>query len=576
MDEENYQRELFNCYMQSSLRGLKQAAKWAAELLHSIPDGNRNLGFTTTLNTSYAASNISLMDTSFMTHTPFMGSSNVMDVDYFLAKSCFDLFEYERAAFITQNSSSQECKFLHFYSRYMAIEKKRQDLLAESSSSNQLSTPANSTSMDLSLGLYKELRNDLRDCCSTEKEDHDEDSYILYVYAIVLLKVDLEEDAISILLRSIKADTSNWASWNQLALVVEDRDSSESLELPSHIFKRFYHGILSLELQQNEEALEVYEPLLRIFEKSNYIKTQIAVAKEHLRDVDGAIEVFREVRSADPFRFESMDVYSNLLYVKDMRADLCILAHELNDIDPFRVETCCCIANFYAIRGQHAKAVLYFTRALQLNPKYLSAWTLMAHEYMEMKNTGAAIQAYRSAIKCNKRDYRAWYGLGQTYEILKMSSYCLYYYTVARSLRPNDSRMTIAMGETLEKLDRISDALKCYAAAGYNGLTKLASLYEKNGEKDKAALAYKDFVIKSDESNVNPLDEVAALSSNASELAVAYKFISSYYFDIKDYEEAYRAAEKCTMFLESKDHGKHLMSQILKAKPNASQTTGDL
>ena len=36
---------------------------------------------------------------------------------YNLAKSYFDLKEYDRAAFFTKNSSSSLCQFLHLYSR---------------------------------------------------------------------------------------------------------------------------------------------------------------------------------------------------------------------------------------------------------------------------------------------------------------------------------------------------------------------------------------------------------------------------------------------------------------------------
>lgn len=438
----------------SSARGLKQSAKWAAELLYSLPEKQP-------LNTSIM-SNMSMLETSFTLGPP-------LEADYCMAKSCFDLLEYERAAYFTRTSSSPEAKFLHYYSRYMAAEKKRLDLMAETNTSGQIATPFNAISMDVSLNLYNELRSDLSALYLSGEID--EDGFILYVYAIVLLRLDLVDEAVTALCKSIRQEPTNWAAWNQLALLIDDKIMIESLDLPTHWFKRFFIGIVFLELQMNEEALTLYESLLTTFEKSNYILTQMAIAKDNLRNVEGSIELFKAIRNSDPWRVDAMDVYSNLLYIKDMRADLSSLAHSLNNIDPFRVETCCCIANFYSLRSQHAKAVVFFSRALQLNPKHLSAWTLMGHEYMEMKNTGAAIQAYRAALKCNKRDYRAWYGLGQTYEILKMNSYCLYYYMKARSLRPNDVRIAVAMGEIYEKLaaerrELYNDALSCYINAG--------------------------------------------------------------------------------------------------------------
>lgn len=627
MDEECFRKDLYACYHMSSARGLKQSAKWAAELLYS-------LSAKPVLNTS-VISDVSMENT-------FLDPS-VQDADYCLAKSCFDLLEYERAAHYSRFSSSQEGKFIHFYSRYMSIEKKRLDLMAETNTSSQIATPFNAISMDISLNLYNELRSDLSDLYLSGEID--DDGFILYAYAIVLLRLDLVDEAVTALCKSIRQEPSNWAAWNQLALLIDDKDMIESLELPTHWFKRFFVGIVFLELQLNEEALNLYESLLTTFEKSNYILTQMAVAKDNLRNVEGSIEIFKMVRVSDPWRIDSMDVYSNLLYIKDMRADLSSLAHALNAIDPFRVETCCCIGNFYSLRSQHAKAVVFFSRALQLNPKHLSAWTLMGHEYMEMKNTGAAIQAYRAALKCNKRDYRAWYGLGQTYEILKMNAYCLYYYMKARSLRPNDVRIAVAMGEIYEKLaserqELQHDALSCYINAGkfypffsstchhflpfflllcvfspeslclcqlytvvsvqlftllwsiclsivhrvhslfhchlcfffsfmspkqtgFPALTKLASLYDRMGEKEKAAAAYCDFIAESESLSS---EEITQTVTNSTELALAYKFLSNFYFENCNYDEAYKAAEKCTSFPETREHGKQLCTEILKAK----------
>uniref|UniRef100_A0A1B0BZQ7 Cdc23 domain-containing protein n=1 Tax=Glossina palpalis gambiensis TaxID=67801 RepID=A0A1B0BZQ7_9MUSC len=47
------------------------------------------------------------------------------DVDnYFLAKSYFDVREYDRAAHLVRNASSPVPRFLHLYATYKAIESK--------------------------------------------------------------------------------------------------------------------------------------------------------------------------------------------------------------------------------------------------------------------------------------------------------------------------------------------------------------------------------------------------------------------------------------------------------------------
>lgn len=108
--------------------------------------------------------------------------------------------------------------------------------------------------------------------------------------------------------------------------------------------------------------------------------------------------IFRELQEIDPYRLDTLDTYSNLLFVKDLKREMAFLAHKAVEINKYRPETCTLIGNYYSIRAEHHKAVVYFQRALKLDPNYLSAWTLMGHEFMEMKNTNAAIQSYRKAV----------------------------------------------------------------------------------------------------------------------------------------------------------------------------------
>jgi anaphase-promoting complex subunit 8 len=532
--------DLMQSYIQSNVRGLKQSAKWSAELLFSLKN---------TIDSNSIEDKNQMNDKIGVELIDIMVNIN-SDQKYLLAKSCFDLNEYERSAHFTKDSVTKESKFLYFYSRYLSAEKKRLDRMTET----------NCMASDSCIKLFSDLKNELQELYSKDNQMRD-DSYLLYVYGIVLLKLELNWEAIDILSKSIRLDPLNWCSWHQLSLIIDEKSQLDAIDLPNHWFKKLFLGAVYLELQLNEEALTIYKSLLDSFNSCNYILSQIAIANHNLRDVDAAIDLFREIRKSDPARLDAMDIYSNLLYVKDMRTELSSLAHAANNIDPFRVETCCCIANFYSLRSQHPKAVVYFSRALQLNTRHLSAWTLMGHEYMEMKNTGAAIQAYRSAIKCNKRDYRAWYGLGQTYEILKMPAYCLYYYSVAHCLRPNDSRMMIATGETLEKLERHYDAIKCYWKAGGIALFKLASLYEKLHEENKAAAAFSDFVTRS--SNVETADSVQ-LSTSSADLAHAYKFLANYHLNRNEFKLAQNAAQKCTQFQESRDEGKSLLKEIQK------------
>lgn len=286
-------------------------------------------------------------------------------------------------------------------------------------------------------------------------------------------------------------------------------------------------------------------------------------------DVERALEIFEDLQRQDPYRLDNLDMYSNVLFIKDMRVEMAQLAHKVVEINKYRPESCCVIGNYFSIRSDHQKAILYFQRALKLNPKYLFAWTLMGHEFMETKNTNGAIQSYRKAIEVNRRDFRAWYGLGQAYEILKMPIYSLYYYKMSHQLRPNDSRMLVALGETYEKLDRSEYALKCYQKAcnvgdieGY-ALLKLGYLYEKLGEMEKAVPAFLNF---------------CSLDRGTADKGTQYKTylkLGHYYETVGNYREAQHFAQIALEHEETKMEAKALLKTINK-KLEATKATSTM
>jgi len=465
---------------------------------------------------------------------------------YCLAKSYFDLKEYDRAAFFSKPLTSHKGRFLHFYCRYLSSEKKKLDDMTENSNDpdeNQLT-------------VLRRIRTELERLHQREELD----AYLLYIYGVVLRKLSISELAVTILLQSIKKEPLHWGSWCELSTLVTTREKLYSLQLPSSWISHLFTAHTHLELQQNEEALQIYFGLSSAgLQNSTYIMAQIAIAFHNLRRVEEAVEYFKNLSEIDPYRLDNMDVYSNILYVTDQRVELANLAHKTNQIDKYRTETCCVIGNYYSHSSQHEKAAQYFQRALKLSPGYLSALTLLGHEYMEMKNTHAAIHSYRQAIEVNRRDYRAWYGLGQTYEILKMPYYCLYYYKQAQELRPSDSRMLVALGESYERLDKLQDAMKCYWKAhcvgdieGGIALSKLAKLYEKTNESDQAAAAYTQYIQDTESQGLVERDDQG----------VAYKFLASYYMKRKMLDDAYTFAMKCTQLADVMEDGKSMVKEI--------------
>lgn len=431
---------------------------------------------------------------------------------------------------------------------------------------------------------------DLSELMSVLNENYNHkkmDGFEMYLYAIILKKLDLTQLAVTVFLECVHLVPYLWGAWLELAPLIEDVDQLRGLALPKHWIKPFFVGkwrIIQCELLNNinvsghalieifvnESGISLFEEIQQAgFQKCLYTTSQIAIAYHNKRDVDKAIEIFQQVLAADPYRLENLDMYSNLLFVREQKTEMAHLAHKAVEINKYRPETCCVIGNYYSIRGEHQKAILYFQRALKLNPKYLSAWTLMGHEYMELKNTNAAIQSYRQAVEVNRRDFRAWYGLGQAYEIIKMPFYGLYYYKTATQLRPYDSRMLVALGETYEKLTKNSNALKCYQKACNVGdiegfaMLKLGNLYEKMNDRDNAAQAYKSFV----------LDERS--TSEKASLINSYLFLANFNLSKKNYEEATFYAHKILELDETKTEAKGVLMEIAenRGRPAESEVT---
>ncbi|XP_056633255.1 cell division cycle protein 23 homolog [Diorhabda sublineata] len=523
---------IYNC----SQRGLYHAVKWLSEINFSL----KNLNLSPS-------------------EGPEVIEHSQESDTYLLAKSYFDLKEYDRCSYFLKDCTTPKPKFLYYYSKYLSIEKKKleDNIIDTNPSQNTIKNEA------------------LIDLCSILKIEYIEnklDGYSLYLYGVILKKLDLIPVATEVLIKSVNEAPMLWSAWYELGKIIPDKNTIFSSSLPDHWMKYFFLAHTYLEQLNNDESLQLYNSFHSMgFENCTYVLAQIALGQHNRRNLNDAIQIFQTILELDPYRLENLDTYSNLLYVLEMKKELADLAHKVVNIDKYRVETCCVIGNYYSLRSDHAKAVLYFRRALKLNPQFLSAWTLMGHEFMEMKNTNAAIQSYRHAIEINSRDYRAWYGLGQTYEILKMPNYCLHYYKRAQQLKPNDSRMVIALGEAYEKLEKTENALKCYYKACNWGdvegtaLLKLAKLYDKLHETENAAAAFTEFCLREEDREMRSIEEQA-------EFYNALQYLANYHLKKGELDDAYTYAYKCMECEETKEPGKALLKAI--AAKRAEQEAG--
>ncbi|KAF9162243.1 Anaphase-promoting complex subunit 23 [Mortierella sp. AD011] len=495
IDTAQARSELREAVQACNERGLYFAARWAAEALNGLP----------TLDTATASTGSRphpSLQPPAATTTPIYTSnytdelslnSNILSSGadpsefdtYLMAKTFFDLKEFDRCASILEGCTSHKSQFLRLYSKYLVGEKRREQ------ETHEVLGP-----LDNGLAINKEIEkidSELAECYQAGTLD----SFCKYLYGVVLIKRQRKSLAVTVLVESVNQYPYNWSAWVDLGSCLPSYAAIKKIkpELPPNFMTTYFlsHATLEHFSTQHEEGAVWLDELNAEFPNSAYVKCQRAIALYHARDFPGAAKIFEELIKENPHRLDSMDVFSNVLFVTDSRARLSFLAHSCAMTDNFRPETCCVIGNYYSMKSEHEKAVVYFKKALRFNRSYSSAWTLLGHEYLEMKNTYAAVESYRRAVDYNHRDYRAWNGLGQTYEALKMHYYALNYYQRATAIRPYDGRMWCAMAECYEYLDQDLAAIKCYTRALLGtdqekmALKKLPKLYKKIGDTEAAA-----------------------------------------------------------------------------------------
>lgn len=239
--------DLIDGIRECSARGLYHCTKWLAELNFSI-------------------AHVKLPEN----HCEFSENYDSEFDVYCVAKSYFDVKEYDRSAHYTRNCSNNKTRFLHLYSTYLSIEKKKLDNMTDT---NCPPDPTKNTA--------------LKDLCSVLKEDYYKkrlDGYSLYLYGVILKKLDLTNLAIDIFSEAVHSVPILWSAWQELAQLVPTKNKLLSLNLPDHWMKQFFLAYAYLEQLCNDESLDIYSKLHEQgFNKSSFLIAQTAIVYHNRR-----------------------------------------------------------------------------------------------------------------------------------------------------------------------------------------------------------------------------------------------------------------------------------------------------
>lgn len=418
------------------------------------------------------------------------------------AKAYFDSKEFNRCW-----NSLQKCpkdnsagQFLRLFSRYHAGEAiKENDMGTEifvnkSKQEANAKIPENPYLNEILVEIESFAENGI---------DTMEDSYLLYLWAVVTRAQGNINSALRILQKSFLLNPFNWScAWEMKNCFTRLTDLKDEITVMMDQFRdqpaehrvifAMFVAFVNDELDPAGTVDLIKTQLLPLFPNFRSLLTLLAriyCAEGHYNE-SGAL--FEQVLADEPFRLDDLDSYSNLLYVQDQKAKLAYLAQYVTAIDKYRSESCCVVANYYSLKGEHELAVQYYTRAIVLNRNYTSTWTLMGHEFIELGNPHAAIETYRMAVDLVPYDFRPLFGLGQAYEVLGMHYFAQYYFQRALALRPGDVRLWDALGNCYEELDRDHEALSAFHQAfkiserNFYYVYRVARLHERLGDDQEA------------------------------------------------------------------------------------------
>lgn len=514
------QNELINAYKILSDRCLFQSAAWVLEFLSATP-------FDST---------IELEDKS---------------PQFLLAQSQFKIREYKKVVKTLENCTDQPSIGLRFLSRLNDTQQEIEQSLIDSGSFLEGFPSSGLSSYESYDSLIEEITP------FVEKLD----AVNLYIYSSILVKGGRHKDALPFLLNSLNSFPLNRSAWQLLiSLLVRFDDSVIAPSfgsLPKHWTSQIFRIELFAELQQTEAALRLIQTIT--LPRTPSIIALEATVRYHHRDFERSQQLFEELRKVDPYRLETLELYSNLLFVKEDVAGLSQLAQTLNKIDKFRPESLTVSGNFFAINGRHEEAISHFAMALRFDSTFGFAWTLIGHEFVELENISAAIAAYTKAYEANPRDFRALYGLGRAFEMSKMPYQAILYYRKAVTMNPSDTRMWMALGECYEELMERDNAIKCYQRAVCNvdsdgiAIYKLAKLYKEEGDEDRAAFCFENYTEKYVE------DEESAKKEEAKE---AILFLAQYFRSKNNLDKAEMYAQRLMFDPSAVAEGNALMKDI--------------
>mmetsp|Transcript_31628 Transcript_31628/g.28024 ORF Transcript_31628/g.28024 Transcript_31628/m.28024 type:complete len:212 (-) Transcript_31628:703-1338(-) len=181
------------------------------------------------------------------------------------------------------------------------------------------------------------IENDLGELCKQGQLN----ALNLFLFGTVLKKRNKNDRAKLILIEALNKYPLLWGAWIELNIICKKEDQDLIKEnLSDHWVKNLNISSYYIQVQQEDDSITVNGELIKHFPNSVYILNQIGHACYLNQSFTVALDVFKKLMTIDPYRYESMDLYSNILYIQENYGELASLAYKTFQNDKYRPETC--------------------------------------------------------------------------------------------------------------------------------------------------------------------------------------------------------------------------------------------
>jgi len=217
--------------------------------------------------------------------------------------------------------------------------------------------------------------------------------------------------------------------------------------------------LLQFQCQKALDALSVYQP------PSGWTYCEMGKCYSEQGQFSDAERCFEKARRLEPWRLQSMEVYSTVLWHLRKASKLSYLAHELVDLDKESPQSWCAVGNCFSLLKEHDAALGFFKRAIQVDSSFAYAYTLGGHEFVANDDLEQAIAYFRNALRCDARHYNAWYGLGMIFYRTQRLSLAHYHFGQALAINGQSSALYTYQGMVMNKLKNYTQALRAFDIA---------------------------------------------------------------------------------------------------------------